>query len=278
MGEKKLVLDQDSYKMLKANGAELDMLAKKLNLLEREKNLREQIAESAIAVNKNLTIPTKGTGTQSELIDNIVKASGIDLSKSMVLKAPKVIAPEWDKLNKKITEGEEARKTADETQQDRLEHEQKIRENLLTIAQQLTGQLTQQGILSETEATLVNDTLGAIKTGNLFAMASQAASIIISMFPQTAAAKYEEQIQKINQALRDQQRLIDQAARTGGEKDARQKELEILKQKKAADEEALRKAQKKLDDKIFDTGLVFWDRVTKASDLTQAVKNDQNAI
>lgn len=265
-------------KMLTATGAELELLAKKLNLLESEKALREGMMESAIAVNKNLAMPTKGASSKSEMMDEIIRASGIDLSKAMVMKAPKVVAPEWDKLNKKIREGEEYQKEVDKDKQERLEKETTLRENILSIAQDVTGQLAAQGMLSQAEAKLIDGTLAAIKTGNLLAMAAQAAGMIISMFPQTAAAKYEEQIQKINQALRDQERLINQASRTGGEREAREKELEILKQKKAADEKALAAAQKKLDDKVFDVGPVYWDRVHKVRDLTQAVKDDQAAI
>lgn len=186
---------------------------------------------------------------------------------------------EFGKLKKFEKDGNE-KAAKDQKDSDEEAAEMKIRlwEDVLAAAQDVTRELTRQGLLSEAEGQAIGETLNAIASGNPVQMAALAISEIISMFPQTAAAKYAEQIEKINQALRDQQRLIDQAGRVGGESGARQKELDILKQRKAADEKALAAAQKKLDAKVFDVGPVYWDRVHKVRELTQAVKDDQAAI
>ena len=171
-------------------------------------------------------------------------------------------------------------KQADVDQADLEGDENKLAivQNILYAAQQITGELTKQGYLSEAEGKMISDTLAAIATGDPIAMAGQAISMIISMFPKTAAAKYAAQIEKINQALRDQQRLIDQAKRTGGEGNRRKEEIELLKAKKSADEAALAAAQKKLDNKIFDVGPVYDERKKKVEELTQRVKDSQLAI
>lgn len=249
--------------VVNASEKERPALQEKLALLVKQ----QEAWENLIKAQRGETTDLKPLKIHEEtLATKTVDSKTLSGMKTLTEEQKKQLQIKLDQIN----QGREA--------EEQLEREAILRENILEIAQNLTGQLEKQGILSQAEAELIDGTLSAIKTGNLWAMAAQAASMIISMFPQTAAAKYEEQIRKINQALRDQQRLKDQAGRTGGEKDARDKELEILKQKKAADEKALAEAQKKLDAKIFDFGPVYWDRVHKVRELEQAIKDDQDAI
>ncbi|HAQ21105.1 MAG TPA: hypothetical protein DCR40_18010 [Prolixibacteraceae bacterium] len=278
--------------MNKANGKELDDLAAKLTLLEKELKLRHDIINAALlkardpeteaAAQANQQITSIGIkpiakvgqtrffdGAMQELVE-------IDKKGNAIWKNRKL---ETSELNKFVKDkNKDAAKDQEKLDEDAATRKERIWNSVFNGAQQITAELMKQGALSEAEGKVIGDALGAIATGDPIAMAAQAVSMIISMFPQTAAAKYAEQIEAINQALRDQQRLIDQAGRTGGEADKRRDEIKILQEKKSATEAALVAAQKKLDNKIFDVGPVYWDRVHKVRELTQAVKDVQNEI
>lgn len=262
---------------------------KKVDLLEKQKKQVESLIElekirawraqfdsqpmssiTPIGVN-----PIQQIGSQKMVKGVAFEITAFDKT-GPVWKKMKLEGESWKKWRDKgRKEGAELDKKTDEESTER-----KIQawQDVLAGAQRVTSELAKQGVLSEAEAVAISDTLGAIASGNPIQMAAEAISMIISMFPQSAAAKYAEQIERINQALRDQQRLIDQAGREGGEKEARQKEIEILRQKKAANEAALAEAQRKLDNKIFDVGPVYWERVHKVRELTQAVEDDRAAI
>jgi hypothetical protein len=142
----------------------------------------------------------------------------------------------------------------------------------------ITSGLTEAGALTEAEGKAIGDTLSAIASGNPLQMAAEAIKEIISMFPDSAATKYAEQIERINEALREQQRLIDQASRRGDEEAQRKADIILKQNKLAADEKALAAAQKKMDNKIFHVGPVWKADVKAVEDLTLAVEKDKEAI
>lgn len=147
----------------------------------------------------------------------------------------------------------------------------------LRLVHEITAELLQQFGVNQANAKIINDVLNAILSGNTIQMIGAAVRTIITLFPQTAAEKYANQINRINQALREQQALIDQAKREGSEAQRRKEEILLLKQKLAADEQALIEAEKKKENALG-WGDAYEEKKQKVKDLTAAVVEDKLAI
>lgn len=151
----------------------------------------------------------------------------------------------------------------------------------LELILQITDALMEQFGMNKANAKIINDLLSGglqlLLSGNPIQLIGAAVQTIISLFPQTAAEKYANQIERINLALETQKRLIEQSKRSGGEVEARLAEIELLKQKTIADEAALVEAQKKKDNALG-WGDAYEEKKQKVKDLTKVVEEDKAAI
>ena len=143
--------------MKKTSGKELDDLAVKLNLLEKEKSLMDGIAESALSVARNRAMPTKGATTAIGAIDEMKKATGLDFSKAG--KTPKVVALEVDKLNKKVADD---KKKLDKEALEKLEKEARLREEIVGYALQLVDALRRGMDLTEGQSAALDGAMDAV--------------------------------------------------------------------------------------------------------------------
>ena len=248
--------------------------AKTLTALETEKQKLEEIIELQMKKAWN----SQFEGQSMEEIQTIgpkpVTQGGPKGTEKFKLEFGKLKA--WVK-----GEEETAAKEQEDLDQETLDKKMRAWQNVLAATQQVTGEMVEQGYLSEGQAELLNATLNAIATGNPTQLAATLIANIIATFPETAAARYAQQIEAINEALRDQQRLIDKAGRTGGESSERKKELELLKQRKAADEAELARYEKKEKKKffsVFDFGFNDKKNYAEIDRLTLAIKDNENAI
>lgn len=118
-----------------------------------------------------------------------------------------------------------------------LKEESKLRKEIVDAAAGLVNQIGQQIGLDEKSMALLNAGLDAftqLAAGNIPGAAAAMLAGIIEQIP-TAASRFEAQIEHINQLLKEQQRLIDQSERKGGQEAARKSELDTLNQKAAAE-------------------------------------------
>jgi hypothetical protein len=167
-----------------------------------------------------------------------------------------------------------------ETTNKNLEKEKKLREEVLFAAGELTGILTENGVLSKEQGEAIGKSLDGFKalaSGDILGAAMSVVSQIASMFP-SQAAQFQDRIDRINAALKVQQRLIELSDRFGGERVSREEELRLLNEKKKADEEALANAERKRDNKIFKFGPVYAGYKKNVDDLTASLVEDQAAI
>jgi hypothetical protein len=75
--------------------------------------------------------------------------------------------------------------------------------------------------------------LTALETGDLPGAALAVLSGVISQIP-SSASKFEDQIEHINQLLKEQARLIELSEQSGGQSQARKEEVDLLEKEKAA--------------------------------------------
>ena len=144
---------------------------------------------------------------------------------------------------------------------------------ILGAANDLTAVLLKNNKLTQGEADWMN--AGLSIAGKLISQDYLGAAItliggIMSSMP-NEAQQFADKIEKINQLLKEQQRLIDLSSRSGGEAEARQKELETLRLKQAENQKEL--------DKFLSAPKEIQNRSKKRiEELTQAVSDGKAAI
>ena len=179
-----------------------------------------------------------------------------------------------DKKKAIITKGD----VAVETNLKSLEKEKKLRQEITNAVSDLTGALVKNGKLSQDAADGINMTMTMISklaSGDYLGAAITLLSSLFQTMP-TEAELFAEKITKINDLLKEQQRLIDLSSRTGGEADALKAELVTLKQRHDLDLAELDTANKMLE--VAKKRGNEKDAQKRVDDLTAALKEDQNAI
>lgn len=173
------------------------------------------------------------------------------------------------KINKETKEGNK-----DNT--DSLKDQAKLREQIVRAVQDLVMQIGQQIGLDESTMNLLGsavDAFGKLASGDIVGAALGMLGGLISQIP-TEAAKFAKQIDDINRLLELQQRLIEKSQRTGGEKEALQGEIDLLKEQLAVTTAAQLSAQKKADTHL---DLLGW-RHKKAQELANDMVDVQNKV
>lgn len=252
-----------------ASGEKLKLVAQELVALQKLKELREKIVELALFEAKN----PEPMSNQLNLPMFRKTGQKVTTANPTVYKAQDIIDESKESIkanNSQINALEE----------ESLKKQVKLREDIFFAAESLTGVLTKNGMLSEEQGAVISESLNGFKalaSGDFLGAAISIVSQIASMFP-SQAEQFQARIDKINVALKEQQRLIELADRFGGERVALEKQLQLLKDKRAADGEALQRAEDKRDNKIFKLGPVYKGYVNDVKDLTAALVEDQNAI
>ena len=248
--------------------AQVIAIANRIKLLEKERDARIEVAKAAL-----LSAATEGRGNVAP-----IDTKGIaipTLSTTPILPG----------LQNASIQAQKGAENADAKQWnlDDLVHDEKKKQNQKEILQgaiDITMQMAKQAGMSDEAAQAIGmavDALGKLAKGDLVGAGIDAIQMIISMFP-NQAANFADQIERINNALAEEQRLIDVSQRKGGESIARENELTTLKEKQALDEEALQKAIDKKDSKVFAFGPVYEAQKKKVIELTNAVIQDKAAI
>lgn len=155
-----------------------------------------------------------------------------------------------------------------------------ISEEIFNVMSGITSQLEEQGYLTQEEAAYAQEWLKAISDGKVAQKAvSEAISALIRSFPESSASVYAKQIERINQALKEQQRLIDEAKRTGGMEEVLRGDVELAKKQNKTYEKLLEDAKDKLDNTFGGKLNPFYNsRVNAVNELTIAVNDSRNAV
>lgn len=168
----------------------------------------------------------------------------------------------------------------DKKQIESLNEQLELRNEIISAASDLTYEIGKQLGLGEEELKVLNDKLnviGQFASGNLVGAVTTTAMSIISGFMALIpdnAAKFAAQVEHLNRLLEIQQRLIEQSARIGGGGDAREDNIAILEAKKAAQQAALKKAQKTLSGGDFwNTGAKMKKAAEDVAELTKAIED-----
>jgi len=143
--------------------------------------------------------------------------------KSVDLKKP-ADSSRWAKAMQK------ANQDTDEAQQKALTEELRLRQQITGEVTDLVFQLAEATGMSESGLESLGSALDAFQSavsGDWIGTVTSLLSGLIAMIPDEAA-KFQKQIDSINSALEKQQRLIELAGRTGGEAEARSKEIQQL--------------------------------------------------
>jgi len=222
-----------------SNHSEKQKAKEALEAIKKEYNKIDEILERIdpgkgfSLLNRALLRRRKTPATGSELTkegpDNFILAAG---------------SIEWyKKMQKAIAEN-------DKKQIDILNEQLDLRNQIVNAAADLVYQIGEQIGLDEKSMVLLNsslDTFIAMASGNPAAIVSAAGRMLAGIIAQipTSAMRFEVQIEHINQLLKEQQRLIELSERKGGIGEARQGEINILKDQLAVQESRLAKLQKR---------------------------------
>ena len=262
----------------KGSDSEIKAIGNRIVALQEELKVREKLTKAIVdALQFQGFVPTSiDAGSIS------VPLVWPKIKKSPDQKTPEQINQEMVTLRPMGDEAEQGIKKQEKTNKDEdaaLKKQLELRKELVHSAIDLTMQLLKQVGVSDEAAQAIGtaiDALSKLSTDPIGA-ATDALSMIISLLP-SQAQKFADQMAVINEAIKEAQRLIDVSERLGGGTDARQKAIDLATQKKAADEDALAKAIKKKDDKVFAIGPVYEADKKRVIELTAAVAADQAAI
>lgn len=263
------------------NQKEIEAIAKKILELQKELDLREKLARSALdKAEFEGFVPTKvsTSGLSTPLI--------FPKAQQAKQKTAQEVANEMGSL---VRKSEKESKKVDENQQKRLEEQLEVRKQIVESVGNLVYELGKSAGLDENSMAMLSsglDTFAQLASGggvNIVSVANMAISgiqNIISQFP-NAVEIYESHIERINYLLDRQQFLIDQAERSGGGADAREGEIELLREQLAIQEKALKKAQDYLDPnkfKLFRSNAGMKRAAEQVKELTIAIAETSETI
>ncbi|MCK9282514.1 MAG: hypothetical protein M0P71_18010, partial [Melioribacteraceae bacterium] len=219
------------------NQVEIKITGERIRILQEELVVRKRIAEYAIAATMTRETPiSKITGLKAPTllpeglkIPNTLAGAPTKDSGDYIKGTAMLSKQGWTNQKK---ESKEYDKDAEESLKKQLE----LRNNILQAATSLVNQIGQQVGLDEKSMSLLNagmNALTALETGDLPGAALALLSGVISQIP-SSAAKFEAQIEHINQLLEEQARLIELSEQTGGQEKERKEEIDLLEKEKEA--------------------------------------------
>ena len=212
---------EEKLKTLK--GAEYEAAVKLLAVLQDQKELQEQILEMDLKLARNKPLIAISTRKANE---DIARQLGIDTTK----KTPDKIKTDFEgeKLHAKAKKIADDQLKADE---DRLE----IQKRLIDGAYEFTQQLVDQLDLTESQAEALRgavDIFANVASGNIISAGFGALTQMMkgTDYSEFVFKAFAAQLEVINNLLRENQRIIDQSKRTGGQEEAYEQRLQLLKE------------------------------------------------
>ena len=258
------VAQEELEKAVKSgNKSSIEASARKVDALEKEarkiKELTElelQRAWRAQFDNQSMTpVQSKGV-TPITQIGSLKSVQGILYEVTAVDKT----GPVWTKVKaqysdlKKFEKDQNAKGAKDQQELDKEEAERKKKnlEDLLNYSRQFTGELIDQLDLTEQQTKQMQglaDIAVSLISGDIMGAGFVALTQIFSdtKNAETYAKAFAAQLSVINGLLKDNQRLIDLSARTGGQDEAYEQRIELLKK-----QEELQKKQVGLNQMALD--------------------------
>lgn len=202
--------------------------------MKRLKELQKELDKLAKAIEE--TDPGKGYSILNRFLKHkgITPATGGELTTRRREELPLAAgSAEWyKKMQKAIAEN-------DKEQIELLQKQLDLRNEIVHAAASLVYQIGQQIGLDEKSMHLLGaglDAFTAIATQGVAGLPQAALSMLSAIIAQTpsSASRFEAQIERINDLLIKQARLVELSEQRGGQEQARRDELENLKQLKAA--------------------------------------------
>lgn len=251
------------------NTEEAKSISAKIVLLKEELKVREKLVKAYITAAgvEGMPLPAQ---LQLPGMPSVIPATGKNKS--------------WDKLrsemsslqdpNKKVIEQNEKRqKGYNEATEESLEKQFELRKQITSALGEFVNRLSDVLGLDEDTARFLSETMDSIQraaSGDFIGAGLSMLTAVLSALP-NHAKRFEEEIAKMNNLLEEQQRLIDLASRTGGEQEARQSEINVLK----AEWEKLQKEQaywtRKFENSIG--GIFYGKRKKNMEYFTQAAQD-----
>ena len=232
---------EEKLKTLK--GDEYNQAIKQLILLEKQRDVQSEMLEMErkIALNKGIT-----SITTRKANEDIARMFGIDVNKKTPTKNKADF--EGEKMHANLKKLDDEQTKADDKKKER-------QKQLISGAYDLTNQYIEQLDLTESQARSLQgmvDVAANLATGNYIQAGFSALSMMMSGqdYSDMVFKAFAKQLEVINGLLNDNQRLIDQSSRSGGQSEAYKQRLELLKKQEevlikqvALAEQALRAAQ-----------------------------------
>jgi tape measure domain-containing protein len=243
------------------NEKEINDISTKINLLEQELYLQEQLMEKALGAAIVRETPVAQIATSA-----ISPTFGSKISNTLIPARKELFVAD-----------EEYNKRMEESAQKQLD----LRIQITNASADLVYQLGAQLGMDQESMEVLNaglNTITSLASGNYIGAAVSLLSGLISSIP-SQAEKFAAQIAEINALIQEQQRLLQLSARTGSGDEARAKVLQDMNAKLSAQMDELERKEK--NNKIWnfilgDTGSK--KRTGDIEELNAAIKETQDAI
>ena len=231
------------------NAVEIKAIGERIRKLQEELEVRERIANAAIAASMTRENPlAKITGLRPPtLLPGGLKIpstlAGVPITSEGDYISGTAMLSDAGKANQKKKDAE-----YNKDAEDSIEKQIKLHKQMFDEAVRFTYELGKQMDLSEEQQAILGSTLdmfSSLASQDYLGAAASMISGIMEVIPDQAA-RFQEQIDLINVSLEKQQRLIDLSQRKGGEDKARQQQLDLLNKEKAAIEAQIARDQKKM--------------------------------
>lgn len=258
-----------------------------LDDLQKRKDLLDGIAESEMAIARNRELPRKGETTVTGAIDEMKKATGLDFSEKTARKyikdVSKLEGENLDNVERKQKRNAERQAKYDKDQEDAEQRKREIQDHLVDGAYQFSQELIRQLDLTEEQAKQMSqlvDIAANLASGNYI---GAGVSALMQTFQGTNYSDlflkaYEKQLEAINKLLKDNQRVLDQSRRSGGESEAYKERLEILKKQQEINTERVKVAEHALRVAKSDQKSLFGAIFGGTKDERRALEAVQNEL
>lgn len=230
--------------MKTASGERLKQLAEEYVALLKLKKANEDLVNQAIMLAQDPTM----AGKDGVLPLMTMKTGGTVTSKL----ATKIDSKEAkndliDTTKKSIAENIKAGKDLEKDQDEADKKKKENLKNILNASMNVTMELGKQLGLSEKELGVMGgifDSVSSLMSGDMFGAAAGMVSMMIQGISDifgggNGPSEYELKLENINKLLEEQQRIIEKAARYGGESDAIKQRIKLLNDEKTAMEAKL---------------------------------------
>lgn len=248
--------------------------------------------EEAKAISAKIVLLKEELSVREKLIKAYITAAGVEgiplPAQAQIPGMPSVIPvtgknKSWDKLrsemsslqepNKKIIEQNEKRqKGYNKATEESLERQVELREKIAESLAEFVNRLSDALGLDEDTARFLGETMDSIQraaSGDFIGAGLSMLTGVISALPDHAK-RFEAEIQKMNDLLKEQSRLVDLASRSGGIELEKKKEVDLALQRYLEVKEAAEYWSDKLDKSIG--GIFYGRRKSKAEEFAQLEK------